>query len=219
MQHENKTTEIIEAGAKGQGNALRVYHGAIDLLRDDVNLDDYERAERAHNAHDAAKEIATEAIRQRNEKLEAREGYLKRQLFGAPDQGIYTSPEAKAAATRAFTEALTSATLADDSQLEALAGMAKKTGSKTLEKAIFAVAHERGRGDLTQDILNRNEKARGLYEELLQVPDAETRQKTLEKAAHAIPAPRLSEVQASPEARQREFHAEQLRRARGPLVG
>ncbi len=94
--------------------------------------------------------------------------------------------EAFASATRAYTEALTSATLADDDGLSALAAMARKTNSKTLEKAIFAVAHERGRGELTHDILQRNEKARELYEELLQIPDADARIEALERNANKL---------------------------------
>jgi len=64
----------------------------------------------------------------------------------------------------------------------------------TLARAVFTVAYNRQRGDLVSAYLSSHESDADVFEELRQIPDAESREKAIENVEASIPAPMESQV-------------------------
>jgi hypothetical protein len=140
-------------------------------------------------AFDAHREAAGEYVRalaDRNARLEEREAELRQDLFGAPSSKT----------GQAFTSALLQAEGADDERLASLASLAAKTGDKTLGRAVFAVAHERGIADIALPYLNADAEALEAYRELASMPTPAERERA-EKSGLAVPT--LDAIKPSPE--------------------
>lgn len=193
----NRTQEILEAGAQAQGRVTEYYFGQIDSLKEKAEFSMEERTSRAWAAHDATNGMLSQAIEQRNETLEKREGELRRRLFGAPAAPTGSSEGQQ------FGSALAQAALATDEQLASMAEMAAKTGSSHLAKAAFATAHERGLGGVMNTYLQNNPADRDYFEELSYMPDAEQREQVLRTAGTVLPGPTTEQVRPSPSAVQR----------------
>jgi hypothetical protein len=187
------------------GRTLNSYHTEIDRLRENTVLGDGERIDAAYDVHGKAAEDYTQAVEARNARLVEREAEIRADLFGAPSSGAKTGPS--------FTQAILKASSATDEELAELASLAADTGDETLGKASFAVAMRRQRTDVMRPYLNSKPEARQLFRELGEMPTPEERGRALETS---IPAPKLDEVRASPQAKlaaQRHQDLERVRRS------
>jgi hypothetical protein len=205
--------EIQQQYAKVMGRITNdLYHGGIERLRNDAGISPDERQHRAWNLYDQARDMAREATAERNERLAERERVLHRKLFGAPSGGLVpTDGHAKAA----FTDAIGRAAVADDEALERMAAAAEHTGDSTLAKAVFAESHRRERGDLMQTYLQRYDDAREAFGEFSEIPSAEERERSLERAPEAIPAPTFQQIAPTPQARLQEQQSNTITRPMG----
>ncbi len=204
--------EIQQTYARTMGRITNTfYYGGIESLRNDGELSADERQHRAWNLYDGARDMARQATAERNEKLAERERSLHRRLFGAPSALLSVDAPAKAA----FTDAIGRAAVADDEALARMAAAAEHTGDSVLAKAVFAESHRRGRGDLMQDYLHRYPEAQEAFGEFSQIPSAEERERSLERAPQAIPEPRYSQVAPTPEAQRRQRDENTIR----PMAG
>ena len=191
-----------------------------DLLQDhygqvqrDLNLSDDDRAARAIEGHNRASAYLHQLETWRAEALDEREADLKDDLFSAATVNGFDGTVVREDANTAQLAALD----APDEKLQLMAGRAADTRNTTLAKAVAAEAHARQRPDIAMGALAWLPKKREAYEELVSIPDAETRAQRVDRAQTSIPLPNMSRLRPTREAQEtaiRIANSERIQRAR-----
>jgi hypothetical protein len=102
---------------------------------------------------------------------------------------------------------------ASDERLQLMAGRAADTKNTTLAKAVAAEAHARQRPDIAMGALAWLPKKLEAYQELLVIPDAETRADRVDRAQASIPLPSMARLRPTLEQRETANRIEAANRA------
>jgi hypothetical protein len=97
------------------------------------------------------------------------------------------------------TMALSNAATADEEGLSAMLNIASHAGDKTLARAVFVAAEQRGLGDLVARYSDEvDPEARDLYNEWLEAPAAEVLERQLEGVETIVHRPSVDELMPRP---------------------
>jgi hypothetical protein len=205
--------EINQTYAQKFGENDTLLQGHYDQVQRDLALTDDERAGRAIEGQERASVYLHELETWRAEALDERIGDLKDTLFAVAAVNGFDGSVVKEDANAAQLAALD----APDEKLQLMAGRAADTKNTTLAKAVAAEAHARQRPDIAMGALAWLPKRLEAYEELVSIPDAETRAQRVGRAQTSIPLPSMARLRPTREAQEtanRIANSERIQRAR-----
>ena len=205
--------EINQTYAQKFGENDTLLQGHYDQVQRDLALTDDERADKGIEGQERASVYLHELETWRAEALDERIGDLKDTLFAVAAVNGFDGTVVKEDANAAQLAALD----ATDPRLQLMAGRAADTKNTTLAKAVAAEAHARDRADIAMGALAWLPKKREAYEELVSIPDAETRADRVDRAQTSIPLPQMSRLRPTREAQEtanRIANSERIQRAR-----
>jgi len=205
--------EINQTYAQKFGENDTLLQGHYDQVQRDLALTDDERAGKGIEGQQRASVYLHELETWRAEALDERIGDLKDTLFAVAAVNGFDGTVVKEDANAAQLAALD----ATDPRLQLMAGRAADTKNTTLAKAVAAEAHARDRADIAMGALAWLPKKREAYEELMNIPDAETRADRVDRAQTSIPLPNMSRLRPTREAQEtanRIANSERIQRAR-----
>jgi len=180
----------------GENNDLLAAH--YDEVQRDLSLSDDDRAAKALEGHNRASAYLHQLETWRAEALDERVADLKDDLFSAATVNGFDGTVVREDANAAQLAALD----APDEKLQLMAGRASDTKNTTLAKAVAAEAHARQRPDIAMGALAWLPKKREAYEELINIPDAETRADRVDRAQTSIPLPQMNRLRPTLEQRE-----------------
>ncbi len=195
----------------GENNDLLAAH--YDGVQRELDLSEDDRAARAIEGHNRASAYLHQLETWRAEALDERVADLKDDLFSAATVNGFDGSVVKEDANTTQLAAID----ATDEKLQLMAGRASDTKNTTLAKAVAAEAHARQRPDIAMGALAWLPKKREAYEELMNIPDAETRADRVDRAQTSIPLPNMSRLRPTTEAQEtanRIANSERIQRAR-----
>ena len=195
----------------GENNDLLAAH--YDEVQRDLSLSDDDRAAKALEGHNRASAYLHQLETWRAEALDERVADLKDDLFSAATVNGFDGSVVKEDANTTQLAAID----ATDEKLQLMAGRASDTKNSLLAKAVAAEAHARQRPDIAMGALAWLPKRLEAYEELVSIPDAETRAQRVDRAQTSIPLPQMSRLRPTTEAQEtanRIANSERIQRAR-----
>jgi hypothetical protein len=187
--------------------------GHYDQVQRDLALTDDERAGKGIEGQQRASVYLHELETWRAEALDERIGDLKDTLFAVAAVNGFDGTVVREDANAAQLAALD----APDEKLQLMAGRAADTKNSLLAKAVAAEAHARARPDIAMGALAWLPKKREAYEELVSIPDAETRAQRVDRAQTSLPLPSMARLRPTREAQEtanRIANSERIQRAR-----
>ena len=205
--------EINQTYAQKFGENDTLLQGHYDQVQRDLALTDDERAGKGIEGQQRASVYLHELETWRAEALDERIGDLKDTLFAVAAVNGFDGTVVKEDANAAQLAALD----ATDPRLQLMAGRAADTKNTTLAKAVAAEAHARDRADIAMGALAWLPKKREAYEELVSIPDAETRAQRVDRAQTTLPLPSMARLRPTREAQEtanRIANSERIQRAR-----
>jgi hypothetical protein len=203
------TEEINAAYDKNFGENNDLISAHYDGVQRELDLTDDARAGKAIEGHRRGSAYLVELETWRSAALEERATDLKDDLFSAATVNGFDGTVVREDANTAQLAALD----ASDERLQLMAGRAADTKNSLLAKAVAAEAHARQRPDIAMGALAWLPKKREAYEELMNIPDAETRADRVDRAQTSIPLPNMSRLRPTREAQETANRIEAANRA------